>query len=672
MWNPRTKTYDFPSITVSTNPETLDNVARLEDAYTYNSVAGYHVGTTDMAGKGGILYDFIYNGSIKSINRVSKDGFIQVNLAFVKRDENNIYLSSDITHGANTVLRYNETVPNIGLLQNSQMGEFSTIDQVYVDDVIISGDKTSQVGYADPNKGENPLFYEEPIQDALTIPDITDKQMKYFLKYFIGVSTVFTADVSILYYDMNLKFIGKSSMTSITTTENTHTVEILAEGFDLPEKVKYVFLGINSGIEIPISFKYASIQVETCLEELNQDPTLLKSNTDHLFIKLLTDGSGGGGGTVIPNDLSIETIELNGTATSTPIITLKPTSGKTMSITSDDDLIISAGGGMIDVSGAVITNCKTPVLENDVATKSYVDGKSSGGSGSLPLTGGTIKGPLNIDPDNNGRNNFTFTSDVGDDGTYLNINNSSSSGHGGCIFFNSGRDGSGNPIPTARIQNTSGGNQIQLLISSGSTLLNLKESETSLNTSLNLQNNKLINLLAPTLPTDATNKKYVDDAISASGGGSGLMPPLPAMYFDSITALGGGQFWLVGNPSVVCEFEIDYQSFASKSSAMTLNIPCLNMMSSDSTPMPSFTLVFQYRYGGGAYSPNKVFYSYQSNNAPLFSSSISYTRKFDAISASTTGFQVRITAFVSSSAKSTVLMTNYNTATASLLFTQIQ
>lgn len=588
MWNPRTKTYDFPSITVSTNPETLDNVARLEDAYTYNSVAGYHVGTTDMAGKGGILYDFIYNGSIKSINRVSKDGYIQVNLAFVKRDENNVYLSSDITHGANTVLRYNETVPNIGLLQNSQMGEFSTIDQVYVDDVIISGDKTSQVGYADPNKGENPLFYEEPIQDALTIPDITDKQMKYFLKYFIGVSTVFTADVSILYYDMNLKFIGKSSMTSITTTENTHTVEILAEGFDLPEKVKYVFLGINSGIEIPISFKYASIQVETCLEELNQDPTLLKSNTDHLFIKLLTDGSGGGG------------------------------------------------------------------------------------SGSLPLTGGTIKGPLNIDPDNNGRNNFTFTSNVGDDGTYLNINNSSSSGHGGCIFFNSGRDGSGNPIPTARIQNTSGGNQIQLLISSGSTLLNLKESETSLNTTLNLQNNKLINLLAPTLPTDATNKKYVDDAISASGGGSGLMPPLPAMYFDSITALGGGQFWLVGNPSVVCEFEIDYQSFASKSSAMTLNIPCLNMMSSDSTPMPSFTLVFQYRYGGGAYSPNKVFYSYQSNNAPLFSSSISYTRKFDAISASTTGFQVRITAFVSSSAKSTVLMTNYNTATASLLFTQIQ
>ena len=618
MWNPKTRTYDFPSITVQAQPDQLSEVARLEDAYTYNSVAGYPAGTTDTGGVGGLFYDWVYNGTLTPYNRVVRNGYTQINLHFVKRDNaNNIYLSSDITKGANAYIHWTKNPEELGVMEDAQMGDFASIEQVFVDGELLVGEKTSQIGYRDPSGGEHPLFFTEPIQDALTIPDITDGQMKYFLKFYLGLSTEFTADIKVLYYNEALEYIGKSSETTITTTKDTTGMEVLAEGFDLPIGTKYVFLGVSSEEPVSVVFQYASIQVETCKEELHSDPTLLKTNTDHLFIRLLSaGGAGGGGGTVIPNDLDVETITLKGTATSTPAIEFDPTSGKQMVVKTDgDNLVLIAGGGKVDVSQAVISNCGAPSEATDVATKGYVDGKISGGGNSNDITA-----------------------------TELNLNTET--------------DG----VPaTLRLNGFFEGDFAQFQMSDGALLVSTS------NKVIDLDNTRFSSSGAPVNDNDLTTKAYVDSVAGggSGGGGSGSSGALPIYAFQPVKT---GQ-WQVGQTFTLCEIPVDCSTFSSSQKLMyQLNIPCVNVIPiNGGTTIPNFTVNYAVKFDDGAYGMSYAVYNFQNTTLPVLSTCMNTFGQVEAQQTPYNTMTIRLQVYVSSGASNGAIMTSANSSFATVI-----
>ena len=152
------------------------------------------------------------------------------------------------------------------------------------------------------------------------------------------------------------------------------------------------------------------------------------------------------------------------------------------------------GGDMVGdivMHDFAIVGLPTPTVDDEAATKGYVDQAVAAGGNFLPLSGGTMQGNILIPDDVR----------IASENQMAQINLQESGAAGGAVNLISG---------TATL--AVGDDQIYMDIN-GKTILNATD-----NQGLNFAGNILRGLGEPTAATDAATKGYVDQAVAASGG----------------------------------------------------------------------------------------------------------------------------------------------------------
>lgn len=197
----------------------------------------------------------------------------------------------------------------------------------------------------------------------------------------------------------------------------------------------------------------------------------------------------------------------------------------------------------ISVQGKTVQGVATPTSDTDAANKKYVDDAVKGvGDDYLPLTGGTMKGPINMGAYNlvvarvqSHTSNTTGASALFDlDGITMSyggtekavLNNNglkmkSDIDMGQYLIGNAaGISRSTHGNDSGYLYMTDDGAEVR---SAGSVIMQARESDSGFLVDMNMHTHKITSLADPVNDTDAVNKRYVDATVSAYISAPGVL-----------------------------------------------------------------------------------------------------------------------------------------------------